>query len=450
MIFRKIKENGISLRFTYRVMIIVTVVIAALLFSETFLTTLKHSELSNATDNYIALQNSAYDLMNASDYLTEEVQCYTVTGERAHMENYFYEAEVSTRREKAIDNVARSCDDVDAVSELELAMSYSVELMNDEYYAMRLVSEAHGESDMPQAVKNVTLKPEDKALSADEKMKKASEIVHSNDYLKVKNTIRNDMNNCLSKLEEDVKSAQQQTDQAVARHSLRLKILIITETAAIIFVLWITTHLVIKPILKGVKKIREDKSLSVIGSYELRYLAKTYNKMYDAFKKSIASLNYDASHDKLTGVYNRAGYDVLKQNIDVKTSAVLLIDADNFKSINDTYGHTVGDCVLKKIANTLTNVFRSDDLVCRIGGDEFAIFMFNITKDLRMLIENKVTMINETLSDTTADSLPSVTLSVGVAFGKFAQDVSEMIEQADMALYKVKERGRRGCCFYSP
>lgn len=450
MIFRKIKENGISLRLTYRVMIIVTVVIAALLFSETFLTTLKHSELSNATDNYIALQKSAYDLMNASDYLTEEVQCYTVTGERTHMENYFYEAEVSARREKAIDNMVRSCDDVDAVSELELAMSYSVELMNDEYYAMRLVCEAHGESDMPQAVKNVTLKPEDKALSADEKMKKASEIVHSNDYLKVKNTIRKDMNNCLNKLEEDEKSAQQQTDQAVARHSLRLKILIITETAAIIFVLWITTHLVIKPILKAVKKIREDKSLSVIGSYELRYLAKTYNKMYDAFKKSIASLNYDASHDKLTGVYNRAGYDVLRQNIDVKTSAVLLIDADNFKSINDTYGHTVGDCVLKKIANTLTNVFRSDDLVCRIGGDEFAIFMFNITKDLRMLIENKVTMINETLSDTTDDTLPSVTLSVGVAFGNFAQDVSEMIEQADMALYKVKERGRRGCCFYSP
>ena len=107
------------------------------------------------------------------------------------------------------------------------------------------------------------------------------------------------------------------------------------------------------------------------GSYEFRYLAKTYNKMYEAFKQSIENLNYEASHDSLTGVYNRAGYDVVKQSLDLKSTAVLIIDADNFKKINDMYGHLVGDQVLKKIEDALRAAFRSEDYICRVGGDEF-------------------------------------------------------------------------------
>ena len=448
MLFHNVKKDGISLKAAHLLMMVITLIIAVLLLAETFMTTSSYDKLSDATDNYIAMQQSASQLMEASDYLTEEVQCYTVTGDRLHLDNYFVEADVTARREKAVKKVVELCEDTFAKQQLELAMNSSVELMNDEYYAMRLMLEGLGDSDMPEAVKKTELTSEDKALSGEEKSKKAREIVHGEKYLAVKSKIRHDMQSCLDSLEADVRTLQVDCDREVDGHALRLKIFIIVETLAIAFVLWMTSYLGINPILKGVQRIKEDSALPVIGSYEFRYLAKTYNKMYESFKKSLASLNYEASHDKLTGIYNRAGYEVLRESIDIRTTAVLLIDADKFKQINDSHGHTVGDCVLKKIARTLTRTFRSEDYVCRLGGDEFAVFMLHVTSELRDLIEKKVDAMNDFLCDPTKDSLPPVTLSVGVAFGEDAADVTSMINHADKALYKVKERGRKGCCFY--
>ena len=170
--------------------------------------------------------------------------------------------------------------------------------------------------------------------------------------------------------------------------------------------------------------------------------------MYSAYKKSIESLNYKASHDELTGAYNRAGYDLIRESLDMNTTAMLLFDADQFKTINDQYGHETGDRVLQKITATLQNNFRSDDYVCRIGGDEFVVFMVHVSGDKRQLIENKVKQINRDLS-AGADGLPPVTLSVGVSFNPEGNDSKEMFRQADIALYYVKDHGRDGVSFYT-
>ncbi len=171
--------------------------------------------------------------------------------------------------------------------------------------------------------------------------------------------------------------------------------------------------------------------------------------MYEAFKKNIAHLNYDASHDKLTGLYNRAGFDVLRESVELETTAVLMVDADNFKDINDCYGHDTGDKVLRKIADILRHTFRSEDYICRIGGDEFVIFMVHVSPDLRHLIESKAKYINEQLA-VTNDHLPEISVSIGVAFGKNAPSGEEVVKFADKALYHRKENGRKGCSFYEP
>ena len=132
----------------------------------------------------------------------------------------------------------------------------------------------------------------------------------------------------------------------------------------------------------------------------------------------------------------------------MNTTAMLLFDADQFKTINDQYGHETGDRVLQKITATLQNNFRSDDYVCRIGGDEFVVFMAHVSGDKRQLIENKVKQINRDLS-AGADGLPPVTLSVGVSFNPEGNDSKEMFRQADIALYYVKDHGRDGVSFYT-
>ena len=154
-----------------------------------------------------------------------------------------------------------------------------------------------------------------------------------------------------------------------------------------------------------------------------------------------------ASVDKLTGLYNRAGYDRILAEMDLHSAILLLFDTDKFKAVNDTYGHETGDRVLVSISRAIRQNFRSEDRVCRIGGDEFVVLMLNVEGDQRDLIRRKVNRINRELAHPEG-KLPIVSLSVGVAFGADEPDVETLFAHADEALYKVKQAGGRDCIFY--
>ena len=160
-------------------------------------------------------------------------------------------------------------------------------------------------------------------------------------------------------------------------------------------------------------------------------------------------LTNQAETDKLPGLYNRAGYDQLCTQIELETTTLVLVDADRFKDVNDRFGHEVGDRVLKKIARILKQNFRVIDFVCRIGGDEFVVLMRSTPEPEIEQITAKVSRINRELSHT-EDKLPLVSVSAGVAFGGEAEDWKDLFNHADMALYQVKQNGRRGCRFYRP
>ena len=154
-----------------------------------------------------------------------------------------------------------------------------------------------------------------------------------------------------------------------------------------------------------------------------------------------------AESDKLTGLYNRTGYEQLLSRLDLNGTALLLVDADKFKHVNDTYGHSVGDQVLKKISSVLRGNFRRIDPVCRIGGDEFVVLMQNAEGMEREVIARKAARINRELSHT-EDKLPLASVSIGVAFGCEAESWKELFQHADAALYEVKKNGGRDCRFY--
>ena len=169
--------------------------------------------------------------------------------------------------------------------------------------------------------------------------------------------------------------------------------------------------------------------------------------MFQSSLKSQEKLAYEATHDNLTGLYNRRGYDFLIQNIDWETSALILLDLDDFKKVNDEHGHDVGDIVLKRAANAIMKSFRSQDFVCRIGGDEFAVIMVHSYVGLTDLIRRKVDTMNEVLAQGD-ETIPAVTVSVGVAFGHQDQEKEALFKQADEALYRAKDMGKRGIAFY--
>ena len=229
---------------------------------------------------------------------------------------------------------------------------------------------------------------------------------------------------------------------AQERRVLRVTILILLVVLAMLI---INTTLVLLPMNSSVSRIKKHEPLPLKGAAEYVYLADAYNQMLEQTQEHQQKLSYEASHDELTDLYNRKMFEEMRQELVDKGIAMLLIDVDYFKGINDNYGHAVGDQVLKNVASILAHSFRMEDYVSRIGGDEFAVIMKQMDEKLRYVVESKIQRVREQLNAT--EGLPPVTLSIGVAFSEKGNR-EDVYHKADLALYDVKERGRNGYAFY--
>lgn len=178
-----------------------------------------------------------------------------------------------------------------------------------------------------------------------------------------------------------------------------------------------------------------------------------------AMAKERTALNHKtaAMVDPLTGIANRRGFlseselVAKRQKENPQLAAVLLIDLDNFKSINDRFGHAVGDKVLKVFAETATNCVRPSDFVGRLGGEEFAAVLHNVGRERALVIAER---IRTAFADATTvvDGIPvAATLSIGLVYSNDTKfDVPELLVQADQALYRAKQRGRNRLEIASP
>ena len=187
--------------------------------------------------------------------------------------------------------------------------------------------------------------------------------------------------------------------------------------------------------------IRDEMDIPVKGVYEIRFLAKTYNLIHRTNLQSREQLTYEAMHDKLTGLYNRRGYDYIMKNVDLYTSALLLFDVDKFKQINDSLGHDCGDKALVRVTDMIIKSFRSQDYICRLGGDEIAVVMVHTDETLTKLLKKKIKKINDSLKEE-KDGIPPFSVSAGMAFGEDGIDGEILFKRADEALYEAKNAGR--------
>ena len=416
------------------------------MFVSTFRLSSSFRRVTETSEQQIELRKAARELMDASDYLTEKVQRFTVTADMRFVQEYFDEAFIAHHREEAISRMSTGTASEEALKVLKDAMKESLALMNTEYYAMKLVIEAKGYTEYPELLQSIELSDSDKALSPQEKMRLATEMVLNDEYYNHKYLIRENMTISLDELE---KMAYDKDEDAMAALSNELKlvrVVIILQTFGIVILVWLTTKLGIHPVLNAVDRIKEDSPIPEGGAVEFRYLAKAYNKMYEVYRKSLESLSFRASHDELSGLYNRAGYDLLLSSIDIESTYMLLFDVDNFKTINDNYGHGAGDEAIRNVARVLKENFRSDDYVCRIGGDEFVVLMVHAPKSAKNLLSTKIKHINDELCNS-RDNLPSYSVSVGIAHGSDSTDAINLFAKCDTALYESKARGKHTYTF---
>lgn len=162
-----------------------------------------------------------------------------------------------------------------------------------------------------------------------------------------------------------------------------------------------------------------DEELKVL----IQQLLDERNRLYDA-----------ANKDFLTGLNNRRVLDEIDNY-----SAVVMIDIDDFKDINDSYGHDIGDYIIKLVANILKNNTRSDDYICRLGGDEFAIIFTNCP--LEVVRRRSLDILNEVRY--TINALKhSLNVSIGIAINTNEEEIIDVIRKADYALYESKKNGK--------
>ncbi|HLG21413.1 MAG TPA: diguanylate cyclase, partial [Candidatus Manganitrophaceae bacterium] len=164
-------------------------------------------------------------------------------------------------------------------------------------------------------------------------------------------------------------------------------------------------------------------------------------------KAQTADLEYQATHDPLTDLpnrtlfYDRLKYAILAGQREKESFALLLIDLDRFKEINDSLGHHIGDLILREVGSRLRNALRESDTVARIGGDEFALLLPNVDTVGGVLAARKILRAVEAPFAPEKLSL-SIHASVGVAlFPEHGADAAALLRRADQAMYHAKRTG---------
>ncbi|WP_233148995.1 diguanylate cyclase domain-containing protein [Shimwellia pseudoproteus] len=166
-------------------------------------------------------------------------------------------------------------------------------------------------------------------------------------------------------------------------------------------------------------------------------------------------LKVESESDALTGLYNRRAFHkylsrrILRAKRKHQQVGLLFIDLDDFKYINDSYGHMVGDKVLKQVAKSISKVQNEHRIIARLGGDEFAVIIDDVTDDADILSVAQ-SIINQ-VSRTVRYGKQSVSLGVGIGIAVYpgqAGNAHELIRLADLAMYQQKSRGKAGVCLY--
>ena len=198
--------------------------------------------------------------------------------------------------------------------------------------------------------------------------------------------------------------------------------------------------------VENIRKAVREKELR--DSEKLEKLSKKVNSLNVELEKA----KEESVKDGLTGIYNRKAFDgyirkLVERNTVTKTPfSILLLDIDDFKKINDNFGHQTGDRVLVATAYKCREFIRSDDFLARYGGEEFVVVLpgaslRNAVKKGK-LIRKEIAKARYALEEGKEDTIISITVSIGVSTHRKGDTVATVIERADKALYAAKEAGK--------
>ncbi len=224
-----------------------------------------------------------------------------------------------------------------------------------------------------------------------------------------------------------------------------------TAVLGLLFTIWTLSAIKLGLMAGWLDASNQHAMISIRLGVTLMTLAPiTVASVVAARNELLARLSYIADHDALTGVLNRRAFMERAQQLIAHPDtanglmAVLMLDIDHFKSINDTYGHANGDLALKAFAATVQQNLRENDLIGRLGGEEFAVLLYGcLPGEAARVAERIRASVAASAIDTDAGATITPTVSIGLVEARpGAKDIERLLKDADAALYAAKAAGR--------
>ncbi len=443
-------KKGLKMFHFNAVMSVFMVLLCVLLLYTTVVVSHRYDRMMESTEDYILWNENAAVVHEASDYLTEQVRLFAHTGDRQYMENYFMEVYVDQRRDIVLKEVHDYYADPETAKYLEEAVEESRRLMNQEYYAMKLICIASELPEMyiPPEIDAVELKTADAALSTEQMLQKGKMLLYDEEYRKSKEMIYEHLDhfveNVLIVMKEQQQDSADRFFDTIIHQRIFTGILILLNLITFAGILLMITI----PLRHFSKRIRERTLLDVAGVQELRELAYAYNEMYDNTMVETTEFRYTPEKDPLTGVMSQTSYKeictVLQEN--QEPMALALFTIDQFKWLRETYGKETCDWVMKKTAAILSMHLKEKSYLFRVAQDEFAVIFMNMTRKDTRGLEKTFEDINWMIQNP-PDDLPPYTLSAGVAFSPEGWHRS-LPGKAHEAQYQARRAGQKRIRFY--
>ena len=440
------KNTGIRLSVLNIVMICIGLVLATLMAVSMYRTTDSVQNIVSFTNNYLTNQQAGGMLRDFAAEMGEQAEDFVRTGNPGSAKAY--EARMNIINEQLDQYDSNNSASVAADEAFSGAVEAFRARNETEWTAMRLVADTLPEgafAALPAFLQEFEPDAGDKALSADEKKEKAISLLTSETYTGLENKVRTavDSSHRLSSQE-----GKRQADESFTRVKKIVSnqfIMVLLFVAVGALALLMNRMLIISPIRKSVENLDRREPIPEQGSYEMRHLARVYNDVLKENQEKTEELSYTATHDALTGVFNRTEFDRYYRQIEkLQNVGIIVVDVDHFKQYNDDFGHDVGDRVLCTAVEAMKRHFRTVDHISRIGGDEFCVIMPRSGQQDAATISGKIHDINRELSGDNGD-LPPVTISAGVAFWNRPNPEGSLFKDADTVLLDMKKT-REDCC----
>ena len=443
------KNTGIRLSRLNVLLICVGLVLVTLMAVSMHQTTSNVKEIVTLTNNYLSNLQKGGMLRDFAQSLGEQAAAFVQTGEPGYAKAY--EGQMKTISEVLDQYTPESSNSEEANAAFLTAVRAYQDRQAEELRAMRLVADSMpgpAFEALPAFLRETVLSGEDQSLSPEEKKETAAALLASAEYSANIGLIRDavDRNHRLSS-----EAGQAQSDDTF----IRVRRIVSEQTILILLILGLSflalilnSLLIISPIKRSVENLDRREPIPVQGCYEMRHLASVYNEVLKDNEEKTKALSYTASHDALTGVYNRDAFDKTYREIEKNEHVgIIVADVDHFKQYNDDFGHDIGDRVLCTAVEALKRHFRSVDHISRIGGDEFCIIMPRTDHDQGDSIRDKIIRINQELAEG-SDDLPPITISAGIAFWDRPNPKGSLFKDADSALMSLKKIRDKCCAVY--